>query len=406
MGSDATRALAERPAHVPANLVQDFDFWTIANGVDDLHAAYSAVQKNALDIFWTPRNGGHWVATRADDIRRMQLDYKLFSHKEVRLPPVGPEQPLLIPVELDPPEHTPYRRILTQYLTPRAIAAMEDSVRKVTVETIEQLVPNGGCEFMSAFSQIIPIVVFFSLVDVPVSEKDELLALADAGLHGETAEAQWEAQLRMFEYLGRWVRKRREHPGKDLLSMMVNLEIDDELIEEAEAVSFAALVFFGGLDTVAAMMGFIALFLAEHPQHRRQLAERLDDKAFLKRAVEEFIRRHGLANTGRVITQDLEYNGIQFKAGDHILPANVFAGLDERRNPDPLAVDFDRVNGVHAAFGNGPHACPGAALARRELIIFLEEWLSRIPEFSLKPGTWPTMVSGSVNGLQSLELVW
>ncbi|MDQ4420327.1 cytochrome P450 [Sphingobium sp. DEHP117] len=401
-----TGHLASRPAHVPAELVFDFDLYNLPGAAEDVQAAFAAFQQRAPDIFWTPHNGGHWVATRANDIVQMQLDHRHFSHNQIAVPAFPPGTPLVIPINLDPPEHTGYRRLLNQYMVPSAITKLEARVRQVAIDAIERLVPQGECEFIQDFSQVLPIDVFLSLVDLPIDAKKGLLPIAEQVTRGETQEIRVSGQAKMFEHLNDWVQSRRDNPGSDLLSQIVTWEIDGKRIGEAEAISYAAAIFFGGLDTVAGMSGFIALFLARNPGHRRQLAARLDDAAFMKNAVEELFRRHGLANTARLITEDLEFGGVQFKAGDLVLPANVFVGLDERINPDPLTVDFNREKPVHAIFGNGPHACPGATLARREIRIFLEEWLARIPDFSVKPGTTPVMSSGVVSGIQRLELVF
>jgi len=107
-----------------------------------------------------------------------------------------------------------------------------------------------------------------------------------------------------------------------------------------------------------------------------------------------------------VITRDFEYGGVPFKAGEQITLPKALHGLDERRYADPLTVDFARPSSRHAAFGDGPHRCPGAGLARMELRVFLEEWLSRIPDFGIKPGASPVTSSGNVNGMMVLPLVW
>jgi cytochrome P450 len=151
----------------------------------------------------------------------------------------------------------------------------------------------------------------------------------------------------------------------------------------------------------------VTRFLATHDEHRRQLVARLSDGAFLRNAVEELVRRHGVANTARYVAEDIEMDGILLKEGDMILPPNMLVGLDERYVKDPLTVDFDRPFPIrHATFGNGVHTCPGAVLARRELQVFLEEWLSRIPEFRIQPGTRPVVATGMVNGVVRLELEW
>lgn len=398
--------LAARPGHVPTELVVDFDFYNIPGAADDVQAAYRAVQQSAPDIFWTPRNGGHWVATRAEDILVMQKDHHRFSYRHITLPPMPEETPRQIPLELDPPEHAHYRRPLMQALQPGVVARLEQGVHDVAVETIEALLPRGECEFVEDFAKVLPIHVFLRMVNLPIEDKAFLIPIAEASVRGRDVATRTKAMMDMAGYLQKWVAERREQPGDDLLTQLVNVDIQGERISFEEAVSYAVLVLFGGLDTVAGMLAFFARFLATHDAHRRQIVARLDDDAFLKQAIEEIIRRHGIANTARVVTHDFEYKGISFKAGDRLLPPNLLVGLDDRVNADPLEVDFDRAGGVHAAFGNGPHACPGAILARRELRIFLREWLSRIPDFRIKPGTTPVLATGMVNGVLKLELVW
>lgn len=395
-----------RPAHVSADLVRDFNLYDIPGSSEDVQAAYAAIQQANPDIFWTPHNGGHWVATRGADIIAMQRDYQHFSHRNILLPPMPEGTPRQIPLEMDPPEHARYRRPLMQALMPAIVSELETTVRTVAIDAIERVLPHGECEFIEDFAKILPIHVFLDMVDLPVADKAMLLPLAEDSVRGATAQIRMESHQAMGAYLLDKVRARRENPGDDLLSKLVNVDVGYGSISEKEAVEYCTLVLFGGLDTVAGMIGFIARFLAMNTGHRAQLVARLDDEAFLKHAIEELVRRHGLANTARVIPQDFEYKGVQFRAGDRILPANLWVGMDDRLNDSPLVVDFERAQPVHAAFGNGPHACPGAILARREIRIFLEEWLKRIPDFSIKPGTQPAMATGMVNGVLRLELVW
>ncbi|ATE63961.1 cytochrome P450 [Rhizorhabdus dicambivorans] len=404
---DAMEAgLAPRPDHVPADRVRDFDLYNVPGAAEDIQAAYAAIQQSSPDIFWTPRNGGHWVATRGEDILVMQRDHSRFSYQQIVLPPMPEGTPRQIPLEIDPPEHARYRRPLMQALLPSIVSELEENVRQVAIDAAERLRPLGECEFVEDFAKVLPIHVFLELVKIPLDDKAYLLTIAEDSVRGSTAEIRLGAQHAMGAYLLPWIRARRDNPGDDLLSKLVNVDISGERISEAEAISYATLVLFGGLDTVAGMIAFIARFLALNPGHRRQLVERIDDEAFLKNAIEELIRRHGLANTARIITHDFDYKDNRFRAGDRILPANLFVGVDDRITADPLEVDFDREKPVHAAFGNGAHACPGAVLARREIRIFLEEWLKRIPEFRIKPGTQPVLATGMVNGVLRLDLVW
>ncbi len=398
--------LASKPAHVPDGLVVNFDFYDIEGSEIDVQAAYAAVQTANPDIFWTPCNGGHWVATRAEDIVHMQRNTAAFSNASITLPRPPAGMPKQIPLELDPPIHAQYRRPLMQALTPGVVQHLEEDVRRVAVEQIEKLLPQGECEFIEDFAKVLPIHVFMELVNLPKDDKHMLIDLAEVAVRSSDPLQRQQAQFQMGDYLSKWVVERRERPGDDLLSRIVTVQINGALISIDEAINFATLVLFGGLDTVAGMIGFFAKFLAEHPEQRRRITENLHDDAFMKIVMEELLRRHGIANTSRVITADFEYKGVQFKKGDIVLPPNLLVGVDDRLNPNPLQVDFDREKPVHAVFGNGPHACPGALLARRELRVFLHEWLSRIPEFKVKPGTKPILATGQVAGILELQLVW
>jgi cytochrome P450 len=404
--SEQAPVLADKPDHVPTELVVDFNIYDMVGSDIDVQAAYAAVQQASPDIFWTPHNGGHWVATRGEDIVHMQRATGDFSNRSVVLPPPPAEWPRQIPLELDPPLHAQYRRPLMHALTPGVVQHLEERVRQVAIDQIEKLLPQGECEFIEDFAKVLPIHVFLDLVDLPLADKDLLLPIAEVSVRSPDAAKRQQAQMDMGQYLHKWVVERRANPGEDLLSRLVTVEIDGQLISEPDAVNYATLVLFGGLDTVAGMIGFFGKFLAENPAHQRQLVENLDNDAFLKAAIEELLRRHGLANTTRVITHDFAYKGVQFREGDIILPPNLMVGLDDRLNADPLMVDFARQKPVHAVFGNGAHACPGATLARRELRVFLQEWLARIPEFRVKPGKKPVLATGQVNGILELRLVW
>jgi cytochrome P450 len=318
-----------------------------------------------------------------------------------------PEFPPQLPLELDPPVHAAYRKPLTFALLPRTVAALEDKVRQTTVALIEGFQSHGKCEFIGEFAKVLPIVVFLDLVDLPREDRHTLLPITEDSVRGATVEVRGAAHRAVAAYLQKYIAVRREKPGTDLLSTIVNTEVDGQRISLEEATSFASLVLFGGLDTVAGMLGFIARFLAMHPEHRDDIAAHLDDESFLRNAVEELVRVHGLANTARIATRDFTYKDIAFRAGDTILPANLFVGLDDRRVSDPLTVNFRRpAPAPHATFGNGPHICPGAILARREIKIFLQEWLKRIPVFGIEPGTKPVLVTGMVNGVLELKLEW
>jgi cytochrome P450 len=162
-------------------------------------------------------------------------------------------------------------------------------------------------------------------------------------------------------------------------------------------------VLFGGLDTVESSLGFFAKFLAENPLMQRELATHPE---LIAPAIEEVLRRFGIPNTAREITQDFVYQGVEFRKGEQVMLSKTLHGLDERRFPEPFSVNFQRKRTPHAAFGDGPHRCPGSFLARMEIRVWLEEWLKRIPEFRIRTGARARTSSGPVNGVLCLPLSW
>ena len=395
-------SVADRPAHVSPERVVDFDYLAPLGHEHDVHRAWSRLHAPGIpDIVWTPHYGGHWIATRAADIDVMQHDATRFSHASVTVPKA--EQAIrLVPLELDPPEHTPFRALLSPKFGPRPVADLEGGVRALAIELIDGFIDAGECEFVGALAKRLPIVVFLRLVDLPLEDRELLLEMTEASVRGDGERRLWAFQ-QLQQYVGTWIAARRAQPGPDLFSTMVNAKVNGRDYTPEETFGMMVNVIFGGLDTVAASLGFLTRHLAEHPDLRARLVA---DRALIPAAIEEFLRRFGVPNTARVITHDFEYGGVQFKTGEQIMLPKVLHGLDERRYPDPLTVDLARPQSRHAAFGDGPHRCPGAGLARMELRVFLEEWLSRIPDFGIKPGEQPRTSSGNVNGMMSLPLVW
>lgn len=387
------------PAHVPAHLVVDFDYMNPPGVADDVHLAWKVLHQYP-DVIWSPYHGGHWIASRANEIEQIQKDSSRFSYEKVTIP--ADHSVRLVPLELDPPEHTPYRALITPSFLPQAIGAMEPDIRQLAIELIEGFASNGECEFIEDFAQKLPIVIFLRLVNLPLEDRVELLEMAEMSTRGTFEQRQQASQL-LGAYLGKWVAERQANPGDDLLSLIVNATIDDNPMPPDRLFGMLANVMFGGLDTVASILGFICHFLATHPAERQRL---LEEPALINTCIDELIRRHGVATTARIVLHDMELAGAPLKAGDAIQAPNMLASLDERRFDNPMQVNLDRKPVLHHNFGNGVHRCPGSFLARTEIKIFIQEWLKRIPNFELAPGEKPKFASGPVSGVLYLPLRW
>jgi len=391
------------PPHVPADLVFDFDcFAPVPAGLDAQEHWRRLRQEAPGEVFWTPRYGGNWVATRAEDIVRIQLDHEIFSHALISIPRETAFP--MYPLTLDPPDQAAYRKLIQPAFMPKAIAALEARAREVAIAQVEKLAPAGRCEFVNDFARVLPIVIFLEMVDLPISDAPELMQWTEVMTRSAVPDERNAALGNMSGYIAGWLKRRAEAPGADLLSTIVTAEIDGRKLRDDEIMAMCLLLLFGGLDTVASMLSFIARFLALNPAHRRELVA---EPELIGHAVEELIRRHAVANTCRLVKQDVVLKDAPLKAGDQIQAPNVFVGLDEATLADPMRVDFHRERPIpHAAFGNGVHTCPGAVLARREIKVFLEEWLKRIPEFEIRPGTTPVVEAGNVSGVVELQLAW
>jgi len=389
-----------RPDHVPPERVVDFDVHHPLRGDEDLHSAWKRLQ-DGPDIVWAPYYGGHWITTRWEDIDYLQRTHDPYSMRDVTMPS-GTRPTRLLPLEADPPEHAGYRAIINPWFAPKKIASIKDFARTLAVQIIEQLRPRGECEFMSEFALQLPIAVFMHMTALPMVDRQRLLGYTRMSTRGSPAE-RGEASRLMMAYLQPLIEARRAAPGDDILSGVIHARIDGRPLSDTDLMSMLLVILFGGLDTVASTLGFIAHFLAGHTEHRLQLIEHPE---LIDKAIEELMRRFSPSNTARTLTRDIEYKGIQFKSGDKIYVAPILAGMDERRYPDADRIDFQRKDTVHASFGNGPHRCPGSLLARLEIRIFLEEWLPRIPVFALKDGERVVYGTGQVNCVERLVLAW
>jgi cytochrome P450 len=389
---------------VPPELaVPDFDFFAIPVPDGDPALAWKQATEALPPIFWTDMNGGHWVATRAVDIETIQLDPDRFSMRYMALPKGrrGMRSP---PLDFDPPEHASYRAVISPIFSPKAVARLETNIRTVIRDVIAHVEPRGECEFVDEVSHVLPITVFLDMMGLPREDSDMLLRLSALNTTATELQVTQRARHDMADYLWRDVQDRRANPKDDALTTVVQGRVDGRPLTDEEIRGMSTLLLAGGLHTVASMMGNIMRFLALHPAHRQQL---VDDPKLIPRAIDEMIRRHGIANTARIVTRDFEFRGVPLRQGDMIQIPNCLYGLDPERVENPLEVDFHRPLPIpSAAFGNGPHRCPGMALGRIEIRVLLEEWLARIPQFAIKPGTVPRAAVGTSNTMHELFLAW
>lgn len=395
---------AAKPPHVPDEVVRDVDIFDIGAIDPDIHLGWKKLQDESPSLIWSPRNGGHWIPMRAHVIERVLNDPEVFINGGQWVPPNPPDMLPLIPIMADGALHRAYRSFIMPYVVGKPLMAAIARARVLAVELIEGFRARGHCDFAADFAQHLPIEVFLSIVDLPSEDRPYLAAQAEVVRMADEAE-RMAAFGRMYEYVAAKVEERTKNPGDDLISTIANGTVLGRPMTQEEIVGECTQVLIGGLDTVASMMGFIAAHLAVNAPLRRRLAA---EPKLIERRVDEIIRRFGVAGPSRQAVADVTFDGIEVKAGDTLFIATALHGLDDSRWDDPLEIDLDRggKGTDYQTFGSGPHRCPGAALARAEIILFLEEWLARIPDFSLVPDRPMRSASGNVTGVLSLPLQW
>ncbi len=397
------------PDHVPPDLVRDFSYFTgpgmcpmrggdPQGALADLH--------DGPPVFYAPNNTydgyGTWVFVRAEDQRRVLQDAETFSsHRRIFEKALGYDLPT-IPLEIDPPEHGAYRSLLNPLLSPKRVMAMEAANRARAAELIDGLAAKGHCEVMTDFAFPFAVGVFLEFLGLPQSRREEFLGWADKQFHG-TPEERGEAIRTVIAFMEELVALRRREPAEDFMTFVVEARVGGRAMTDKEAVGMGALLFVAGLDTVAAAIGFDFRYLAENADAQDRLRA---DPGGIVLAVEELLRMFPTVLMTRIAACDTEFDGIAIKAGDRISCPSMVANRDPAEFPDPNRIDLARENNRHVAFAYGPHRCLGSHLARRELVIAMEEWLKRIPAFRITPGTAPLTYGGHVFGIEDLRLDW
>jgi cytochrome P450 len=351
---------------------------------------------------------------------RATLDYVLRHHElfsstvEMSLGNVRP----LIPLNVDPPLHSKYRKLLDPLFAPKRMDEQEADITSRVNALIDGFVDQGECNFTEDLAEPFPSSVFLGLLGLPTDELPMFMRLRDGILHPEKhdPDALFDPEKRaavnqrtgqeIYDYFGPLIDARRAQPTDDVISGFVAAEIDGERLSRDEILDILFLFLIAGLDTVSDSLTCMYAYLAQHPDHRREIVEH---PSRIPNAVEELLRWESPVPAGvpRVATQDTELpNGCPVKQGTAIVPIYGAANVDEGDCPDAFDVRFDRDVNRHIAFGGGVHRCLGSHLARRELRITLREWHRRIPDYWLKPGHEKLEYPPGLRHVKDLTLAW
>jgi cytochrome P450 len=397
------------PSHVPPHLVRDTDLWAeIAAAGVDAYAHAGALHQSTPPIFYVPRLGylpGAWVPRRTEDLRRIVQDTDTFSSKGYTpFPKLLGEDWQVIPVEIDPPQHTKYRALLNPLFSPARIDQLEQSVRAHAGELIDRLVARGECDFNADFANLYPTLIFLRLMGWPVDDAPQFVQWTQTIIKSQDMAQVVGAVKEVRDFLRQRIAERRLTPGDDFTGYLIKSQIDGRPLTDDEVFGMAFLVFIGGLDTVASSLGLHFMHLARHPEQQAELRAHPER---IPQAVEELLRAYSIVNSRRTVTREVTIGEVTMQPGDFVLICTNLGNLDPEKFDDPQRVDFNRADAhvPHMAFNFGPHRCVGSHLARRELRIALELWLKKVPPFRMTEHPIQIRASG-VFGVDGLHLAW
>jgi cytochrome P450 len=360
-------------------------------------------------IAHTDRRGSTWLPTRYDDVNTLAHDIEHFSSLKIGVIPIEEaELPILEyglpPISADPPLHTWTRRLLLPWFSHRRVEGYEQMTRDLCAGLLDGFVDDGRADAAADYAQQIPVRVIAHILGVPAELSDTFTGwVRDVLEFADDPERRHRGGEGLLTYMVAEAERRRDDPGDDLMSELLHTEVDGQVIERSIALGAAALVLIAGIDTTSSAIGASLWHLATHPDDRARLVA---EPSLMPLAIEELLRAYSPVTMARVVTEDIEFGGCPMKAGDKVLMNFPAANRDPAVFEEADRVILDRQHNRHVAFGSGIHRCAGSNLARMELRVALEEWLRRIPQFTLVEGETVTWAGGQVRGPRRLPVVF
>jgi cytochrome P450 len=341
---------------------------------------------------------GYWIVNRAQDVLRVGQSKTFSAEDGISLD----RTELAAPEEVEDPLHTPLRALMNPYLTRAAVARHRPAIENVANRLIDGFIDDGEVDAISQYANLLAAEAFALIVGgIPQQDMPMLHRDTHGQLHAATAEERAAAWYRVVDYCDSYMRRRRDHGGSDeLVDALIDWEFEG--FEWKDKVNCLVQLLEGGLGTTSSVIGEGLRFLATNPPSRQRL---LDDPSLLSQATEEWLRTTGSVFTvARKVKEDTEIAGTTLKTGDWVYINFAAANFDSRKFEDPMTTNIDRHPNPHVAFGAGRHRCIGSHLARMDLLVAFETFLTRIPHFSLAEGFTPTYSTMELRTMDSLRL--
>ncbi len=393
------------PAHVSPDLIRSVGITYAPEFLANPQQFFIDLQTKQPPLFYdVGMMGNSWQATKHADALHILRHPDIFSNEGATPFPRDPNDYFyFIPQEIDPPEHRKYRNIVDPVFSPQGVMKLETKIRALANELIDQFIDDGKVEFTEAFGRPLPVMVFLDIMGLPQSMRDTFVEWAMDLLHSNSREIMGEAMAKITAYLKSAIADKKANPDDGVVSLIAHAEIDGRPLSDKEVFGFVCFLFIGGLDTVFATLNNVWLYLARNPQIVEEMKADPDN---INAQVEELLRLWSVTFSGRVVIQDTELRGVQLKKFDRITCILPSCNFDPEVFPNPTECNFHRPRKTVLAFTVGAHSCMGAHLARLEIKIALQEWLKRIPTFSVAPDFKAEYRPGGVVGPEEVPLTW
>ena len=350
-----------------------------------------------------PDGRGFWCVTRYEDVAAINRDWETFSSARgtaiiTDIEADQLEQQRLLMLNMDPPMHTRYRRLINRGFTPRMVGELESRTRQRAREIIDGVADRGECDFVVDVAAELPLQVIADLMGVPQSDRHKVFDWSNRMIgaedpeYGVSQENAQEASLELYAYASQLAAQRRAEPAKDLMSILIDAEVEGERLSDLELDLFFLLLSVAGNETTRNLISHGMVALLEHPD---QLERVRADRSLLPTAVEEMLRW---------ASPVMCFRRTAMRDGDKVIFWYVSANRDETVFPDPNRFDITRTPNEHIAFGSGgPHFCLGANLARLEIRVMFDEVLNRLSDIE-PAGPVSRLRSNFINGLKHVPL--
>jgi len=384
------------------------------------HDMFKALREEA-PVYWhdEPGGPGFWNIVMYDDLVRVNRDTANFSSEigGITIAELGTEQAGdgmdprgLMMLYMDPPKHTRYRMLVQQGFTPRMIDLLEQYLANRAVVIVDNIIERGACDFVDDLASELPLQAIAEIMGVPQDERrllfdwsNRLIGMDDPEYSGDMSAAA-EAAGELYVYANDLAAKRRIDPRDDIVTKLINAEIEGDRLSELEFDLFIMLLTVAGNETTRNTISWGMWALMQHPEQYRALVE---DPNKLERAIEEILRwATPVYHFRRTAAHDTEVRGQEIAAGDKVVMWHISADRDETAFEDPFTFDIERWPNKHIAFGGGgAHYCLGANLARMELRLILREILERIPDMR-QTGDVAMLRSNFVGGIKRMPVAY